>query len=284
MSLPLENIEYFHIVKYTKRVNNTYKDLLGVKLRPGYYHEYVSYNNFSLKEKKIPIGFRKVKLSAEYIKEFVFDKTKTLLSHDNLIYEEIKSTHKGQKTYFTHDNGGRPFLVYVNEKDNEVDIYKIPKSTHYIEPDYGNIKNYFIQLVASYKTLEVFVGKSSLNPMTQFSGSHGDNFDGNSILLKLRNNRYVFIGTEIYEFTTDDEIKIYHSPVGNSDVAYPFAIGEENVYFMLDYSYVTRKDFDCNLPSNITDAYSYFYGNIGNCNFKNKTTKFQDFEIINKRI
>ena len=41
--------------------------------------------------------------------------------------------------------------------------------------------------------------------MTKFSGGHGKEFDGNSILLKIKKDRYVFIGNTIYEFSIKND-------------------------------------------------------------------------------
>ena len=122
------------------------------------------------------------------------------------------------------DNGGEPFLVKVSK--NNVEIYQ-----EVMDLD-GNWN--YTKLIKKYKPLKTFIGKSLLNPTTEFSGGYGKEFDGNSILLKIGKDRYVHIGSTIYEFSTDgDEIVKYYSPVGNSHVPYPFAYGKKNVYLML---------------------------------------------------
>jgi len=151
--------------------------------------------------------------------------------------------HPGSKKYFMHDNGGRPFLVYVS--GNNVWIYKKSNKVIIDEKDYGNPK-YYTELVKHYKTQKVFIGNSPKNEMTTFSAGYGKKFNGNSILCKLGTNKYVFIGHEIYEFTTKDEIGEYYSPVGNNDVPYPVAVGSENVYFLIDneYAYASKDLFE----------------------------------------
>lgn len=134
--------------------------------------------------------------------------------------------------YGIHDNGGRPFLVKVS--NNNVEIYQE-------EMDSDGNWNY-TKLIKKYKPLKTFIGKSLLNPTTEFSGGYGKEFDGNSILLKIGTDRYVYIGSIIYEFSTDgDEIVKYYSPVGNNDVPYPFAYGKKNVYLM-ERTYKTGKE------------------------------------------
>ena len=66
------------------------------------------------------------------------------------------------------------------------------------------------------------------------------NMPGNSVLIELTENKYMFVGWCIYTFETDDQIIDFVTPVGNNDVPYPIAYGEKNVYFMLDKSFVKK--------------------------------------------
>ena len=86
-------------------------------------------------------------------------------------------------------------------------------------------------------------------------------YQGNSILLETKDN-YVYIGTEIYEFNIDDEVINYYSPVGNNDVPYPIAIGNENVYFMLDKKYVELSYFTNFKKIDFINAYGHYYGKL----------------------
>ena len=199
---------------------------------------------------------------------------------NNEEYKKIKSKTKGYKSYFIHDNGGRPFLVYVSKKD--VQIYKEDKKFYSIQLNINDKKNkwVYIKLIKKYKPLQIFIGKSPLNNMTKFSGGHGKEFDGNSILLKIKKDRYVFIGNTIYEFSTNnDKILKYYSPVGNNDVPYPFAYGEKNVYFMLDNKYIPYEDIKELENKKETDGYNYYYGNKEKFAKKMKKVKY-----IQKRL
>lgn len=123
--------------------------------------------------------------------------------------------------YYTLDNGAQPFIVKINKK--EVRIY-------INNPDYILSESY---LVNTYQTEKIWIGKSPLNEMTEFSGGYGDRFDGNSILLKLEDNRYVYIGHKIKEFIHKAPIVEYVSPVGNSLSPYPYAIDKDNNYYLM---------------------------------------------------
>lgn len=58
--------------------------------------------------------------------------------------------------------------------------------------------------------------------------------DGNSILLELRPNRYLYVGHEIGEFETTSPVEEYYSHVGPNDVPYPVAVTETKAHFMLN--------------------------------------------------
>lgn len=164
------------------------------------------------------------------------------------------------KYYFTHDNGNRPFCVYIDETNNKVYVYK-RKDTSSFE-----LKKY-TKLVEAFNPDKIFIGESPVNPMTEFSAGHGPKFNGNSILLKMDNEndtfKYVFIGDQIYSFKTNHQIVSFMSHVGNNDVPYPYAIDDkDNYYFLLgdEDSGILTIDAD----SKPDDPYSYFYSIIMN--------------------
>jgi hypothetical protein len=166
------------------------------------------------------------------------------------------------KKFYTHWNGGKPFLVEIN--DNQVDVFTrvlyelnpdeameeknliIPRKDVRdisIDPSWeeGKSQLCFYELCMSVVAKRIFIGKSPLNKTTKFSGGHGPKFDGNSILVQLTSDtkkniyKYLFIGCSIMEFMTSYEIVKYSSPVGNNDVPYPYAIDTMgNAYLMTE--------------------------------------------------
>ena len=139
----------------------------------------------------------------------------------------IRRSRLGKKgtSYLVHDNGGRPFKVVISGK--RVSIYEQPRGEDFAKPE-G-----YTRLIKTYPhTKKIFVGKDK--KLGKFA-------DGNSVLVQLSANRYLYIGSWIYEFSTrHDHIVAYFSQVGNSDVPYPVALGEKNVYFMLQPTAGTR--------------------------------------------
>lgn len=160
--------------------------------------------------------------------------------------------------YYTHDNGGRPFKIILDryivhiykEKDNGIQVDGVT---------YGTIDGEYV-LLKSLKVLKVFIGKSPLIRSTKYSGGYGDDYDGNSLLFQTRTNRYMYVGHNIKKFTTYGEIVTYISPVGNSDVPYPYAIDTYgNQYLMIEdivikYNEVTRERL-----LKYDEPYEYYY-------------------------
>ncbi len=143
-----------------------------------------------------------------------------------------------KKTYFTHDNGGRPFRVEV--EGNAVTVSKVL--------DQENTKHSPTHHLFDFVADEIFIGKKS--PMGGYDGVPPRQAIGNSVLLRI-GNRYVFIGESIFEFQPlkGDTIESFYSDIGNSDVPYPYAVGKTHVYILLhDYVAIAHEFFDPKRP------------------------------------
>ena len=184
--------------------------------------------------------------------------------------ERVDLSPKKGSIYFTHDNGGRPFKVVISGK--KVSVYEQPNWKDW-QSETGKEYTKLIKTFSQVK--KIFIGKD-----TQL----GSDFDGNSILLQLTSNKYVFIGGWIHEFVTpDDTIIAYYSKVGNSDVPYPVALGEKNAYFMLNLwetGVVPRDVFPPN--TDWEDAYMLFYGHKGDEALVDYGKKFDKVKVIQK--
>lgn len=144
------------------------------------------------------------------------------------------------KSYAIHDNGGRPFRV--DRLGNKISVWMTKTS-------YKEVNGTFVDIVHPPKQIleftadEVFVGKQS--PKGGYDGLTAKEAEGNSILLQV-GSKYVYIGSEIYEFTPvkGDTIVKYYSDIGNSDVPYPYAIGKTHMYMLLEKVAVALDFFD----------------------------------------
>jgi hypothetical protein len=121
-------------------------------------------------------------------------------------------------------------------------------------------KNYF-----KYKN--IFIGKSPKNPRTIFSDGYGAKFTGNSILLQITKNKYVFIGNKIFSFTSKSEIKKFVSPVGNNDLPYPYAIDIGGRYYLMIEDVIIDKI--TNIKKYDNDPYEFYYNNRTLTNIQN---------------
>lgn len=145
------------------------------------------------------------------------------------------------KKYFTHFNGGRPFMVLIDS--NNIDIYRVNWDVPYDQDT-----SYTIH-VKSYKNVErILLGRDD-NYSKEFSL-------GNTILIGTSDKHYTFIGNEtVYEFTTTDKINAFYSEIGNSDVPYPVAVGNDNAYFFAeDQNFISLSYF-----KDFPETYSWQY-------------------------
>ncbi len=145
------------------------------------------------------------------------------------------------KRYITHHNGGRPFCVAVDHSAHTFSVHR---------RDTSSDQDVFPHEVVPSRSFEVcFVGRDDDWEMT-----HLDNAVGNSVLLKLDNETYMYVGERIYTFRSGEEILDYTSKIGNSDVPYPCAFSLNRVYCLLHRRTVDRQ------AVGELDPYRYLYG------------------------
>lgn len=142
-------------------------------------------------------------------------------------------------TYYTHDNGGRPYKVWVGDNEQTIKVFE-------------NLED--SELVLEKECDAIFIGRSPLNPMTSFSGGHGPEFDGNSILVKPKSEEgYIFIGSAVESFVPLASIVDFVSPVGNNDVPYPYAIDSQGRHYLFIENVVLNS-----CPQD-KDPYEFYY-------------------------
>lgn len=155
---------------------------------------------------------------------------------------------KGVKTYTMLDNGSDPFVADVSS--SRVEIYR------QIFKEEGGVESYIRdKKIVDTPYKKIFIGDNDL----KLKGGEAPKgmYPGNSILIQTGNGKYIYSGHEVYSLETRDgeEIKAYYSPVGNSAVPYPYAVGENFTYFMLDKETVPNELLDLK-----KDGYGQFYG------------------------
>ncbi len=146
--------------------------------------------------------------------------------------------------HLIHDNGGRPFLV--NVKSGEISVLAVK----YNKDLYDNTAIYHKQVLHIPRYMKLFVGKNA-GPFAN-KNEHGE-YPGSSLLVHVSADKYIYIGSEIFEFTAPSGIKEFVSVMGHSDVPYPFAVGHENTYLLLEKVVIANS-----LRDN-TDPYEQYY-------------------------
>ena len=163
------------------------------------------------------------------------------------------------KSYLTHDNGGRPFSVH--KTDEFLYIFK-----HTLQV-YDNV-------------LKVFSGgkeDENSSVLIELAARGKDKKD--PLYYKDLKHKYLFVGSEVYVFESDEPITKFYTVIGNSDVPYPIALSENLAFFMLDKVYIDKSEF----PEKIEwkNAYDYFYRHKGEKKIYKKH-KFQNYKLIEK--
>ena len=165
-----------------------------------------------------------------------------------------------QGVYFIHNNGGRPYKVTVNsdESNTSVHVYKLIENFVY-EPE----------PILTFNPTDVFIGCSPLIKMTIFSGGHGAEFDGNTILLCVGHNEYVSISEPIFSFKSVSKIVSYVSPIGNSDVPYPYAVDDQNnIYLLIEDVIIKHNTKVSKQMKSYDDPYAYYYDHNLICSYE----------------
>eukprot|EP01117_Protostelium_nocturnum_P005898 TRINITY_DN2120_c0_g1_i1.p1 TRINITY_DN2120_c0_g1~~TRINITY_DN2120_c0_g1_i1.p1 ORF type:complete len:213 (-),score=46.92 TRINITY_DN2120_c0_g1_i1:79-717(-) len=163
--------------------------------------------------------------------------TKSKLEEDGLIIvgPQTFNAHSGriQGKYLTHDNGGRMFLVSISKTgeymtDFMVTVGKRSESEQSNE-NYEEMEDrkigWDVPVVEIPKAKRVLVG---------YDVNYPGFGDGNSVLIELEGNKYVYVGSVVYGFSLEDPVKTYFSPLGNSDVPYPYAITKGGKYLVME--------------------------------------------------
>ena len=141
---------------------------------------------------------------------------------------------------------------------------------------YENRSCKFDEPLISFQAKNVFIGKSKVCAMTEFSGARDKNdYDGNTLLLECEDNEYIYIsGLEIIKFKTDDKIIDYMSLMGNNMTPYAVMVGERYTYFLYHrYKFIENDKIEerclLNATNNSLDPYDYHLEKCGIDSFKN---------------
>ena len=152
------------------------------------------------------------------------------------------------------------YLVVV---DGDVYVYKYEK---------GKFDEPFL----SFKPKHLFIGRSKVCDMTEFSGAadNSSDFDGNTLLLEVEDRKYVyFSGLEITEFETNAKVIDCISLMGKNMVPYAIILGEKYTYFLYHrYKFIENDKIEegtlLNATSGSLDPFDYHLEKCGLDSFK----------------
>lgn len=250
-----------------------YRLVTGLPAGPNGIYEFIDYNLRSKEPTVIPEGSKKARggIDKKYQIDPICGSKKLLLSRKLL----PTPTHTGAQIYKTHDNGARPFMVYITE--STVHVYVVP-TDEYAIPDlldsygqspffdsYGQYRDWmYSKLVFECQLEQVWIGKSNENEITAPGGGHGEDYDGNTILIKEKvtpppegwTHSYVLVGSSIARYRTNDEIKSFVADVGNNDVPYPYARDIKGATYLFIEAVKMTNPLP---PKYASDPYQFYY-------------------------
>lgn len=213
------------------------------------------------------------------------------------VFQWIRKNKKGAKTkkskskqgnkkvnvYRTLKNGGHPYRVTIAPSHIMIEHLTYDFS----DGDYNEfakepVLSKPIYTLDNYKKLWIGQGIDMFHPR---------NFDpsllGNSIVAQKNDNTCVFIGTNVTEFDRvpgdSFENAILHSHVGSNAVPYPYLIGANHTYMLLDFVAVPNELLDFTDQDN-KDCYAQFYGHVPHAGGKKGNLEKQAIKLKTKKI
>ena len=85
-----------------------------------------------------------------------------------------------------------------------------------------------------------FIYLSLLKPNEHTEDYHIRKPNNETFLFEIGDEKYIYVGEKLITFETNDTILKCSLDIGSDDIKFPYAYGEENIYFMLlqkKYSY-----------------------------------------------
>ena len=133
------------------------------------------------------------------------------------------------ETYVLTHNRFNTYIVLVFTDLKKTQIYKIP---------YRNSPHQEIEIIMSFDYLHSF------RPNEHSEDYHVRKPKEENFLFKFEDKKYVHVGEDLFSFETNDEIVEYSSEHGFNDIKFPYAYGEENIYFMLHQKYIPIQEYE----------------------------------------
>ena len=133
------------------------------------------------------------------------------------------------------------YMVLIFTDLKKAQIYKMP---------YRNSHHQEIEIVTKFDYQHLF------RPFGLDERTHARRETNENFLFKIEDKKYIYVGEKLFTFKTTDDIEEYFSESKNNDMKYPFALSNENVYYMLYQKNITIGEFN---NSKMFDEYQYLY-------------------------
>ena len=140
-------------------------------------------------------------------------------------------TSWGWRQTFVIRISGDMAYIYYNDSETIDKVYPIGSEGSF-DPDDEQLDD--TTFIGSFKFNSIITGDSFKSKITE-DGLYGEEYDGNTVLLELDENRYLYVADRLMFFTSKSKIVSYTSPiVCYLDGAWPLAIDTLGYYYLLD--------------------------------------------------
>jgi hypothetical protein len=166
-----------------------------------------------------------------------------------------------RQRYFTHDNGGRPYLVLVDAASRRATVRR-NLTPGVLSDDEEHYIVTYDRLVKRIDYVRFWNGYAPSNNTVDYDGAIG-----NTLLFETMHagrRRYLLIAGQVFAFELPaghPPIEHFSAPLGNNDVPYPYAWSGRYAYFL-----TPDLPFPCTGLENVAphvktgDLASFFYG------------------------
>ena len=124
---------------------------------------------------------------------------------------------------------------------NKAQFYKIP---------YRNSPHQEIEMVMSFDYLHLFRPNEHSEDY-RIRKPNDENF-----LFEIGDKKNIYVGEKVISFETIDKIVKFSSEFSFDDVKFPYAYGNENIYFMLHQKYIPLQEYE---NSTVKNEYQFLY-------------------------
>src|SRR5579872_2297941 len=135
---------------------------------------------------------------------------------------DIVDVKTNERTFTTHDNGSYPYKYTINYKTGEINVYEVIEGE---SPEDDVYKDTPVLHLNKSNYEKFFVGHNHGRESWYCGGDDYVSGEGNSLLIHISGNDYIFVGSMIKHMNIPDVVLYVASSIGNNDVPYPVIVG-----------------------------------------------------------